>query len=466
MSNIINSTTVKQLFVLLMTFTAIWIFSKHYGISNTNEASITCPNCNIILIVIDAARQDHFGVYNYTRNTTPNIDRLATQSFVFENAISQATWTKPSIASLFTSTYPTRHGMDEYSSNNDKGVCGMLPVSLSTLAEQLRKSGYSTHGLINNPMVDSRFGFDKGFDTYQSYQDSILTKNAMNIINDGSNKPFFIYLHYTGPHAPYTPVANFSRMFVGDDSEFIDTQGKQQDYYLKANLSKRQLNYVISQYDGKLAYIDNQIGGIINELDRAGLSKKTILIITSDHGEEFFDHNGEFGHGYEPYDVLINVPLILWVPPAGVHHQIKNQVRLIDLMPTLIDLTTGSIPGGLDGVSIMPILTGNNLSLIGYSELTIKLGNMAYKTLALRTEGWKYMYTPSTGDEKLYYIESDPREINDLSGAIQLKLNFKEDILEYEKSNSYKASVIRNESCNWDYSNKSRSRLYSLEYVI
>lgn len=427
-----------------------------------------CKDCNVIIVVIDAARQDHLGFYGYHRDTTPNIDRLAEKSFVFKNAISQATWTKPSIASLFTSLYPTRHGTYYFTATKEQGIINnVLPSSFITLAEALKHHNYKTYGLVNNQFIGPELNFDQGFDYYRLIEsDEDLTRTAIDIIDQKEqNDRIFMYIHYIGPHAEYSPTPKFREMFVETEHEIVDTRGKHQAEYLGMNLSAQQLGYIIAQYDGEIAFIDDQIGRIINKLDDRKLMNRTILIITADHGEEFFDHEEMFGHGWHPYDTMIKVPLMIWIPTAKKPQRIESQVMLIDMMPTILDLTGGIIPEGLDGTSIKPLLQGDSMNLTAYSEqIEIFNSEEELKTLSLRTDEWKYIFFVNNKTGKLFNHKSDPYEKNEVIGNENLKQKFRKELLDYyERNNMLWNDVKDNEFV--EMSNETVSRLRELGYV-
>jgi len=305
---------ITGLILLIIILGAIY----HLQTKDNIEQDHICKDCNVILIVIDALRQDHVGTYGYYRNTTPNIDKLAEKSIVFQNAISQDTWTKPSIATLFTSTYPTRH-QTLFQITEVEGHVGMnqLPESLTTIAEIMSDNGYKTYGYVNNANIHPDLNFNQGFDEYErSLYDTQITKRIRTIIEKKDvDEKFFMYIHYLGPHGPYTPPGKYKSLFVEEDHEYINTSRKHRDIYDSLELSKRQIEYIIAQYDGEIRLTDQRVGNILSSLEEKGLMDKTIVIITSDHGESFNDPNiGRFGHGHIPYEGQILVPLIIHLP--------------------------------------------------------------------------------------------------------------------------------------------------------
>jgi choline-sulfatase len=458
-----------KIIVLLLLLLGVFLLPSYAGRNELVRHDVGCGGCNVIVIVIDAARWDHFGVYGYSKNTTPNIDKLAEKSFVFENAISQATWTKPSVASIFTSFYPSRHNVDLYSYNIKDGVISnILPNSFTTLAEVLKHEGYATYGLVWNGWVGPELNFNQGFDEYSVLgPDEYMTNKLVDLLNNTKyDKPFFVYLHYMGSHAPYVPPERFRQMFVERGYEFVNTSEKHQADYLLMNLSRGQLDYIKSQYDGKIASSDSQVGEVVNSLAVRGLLNRTIVIVTADHGEEFFDHEGCFGHGWSPYDTLVRVPLIVWIPGVGNgSFHVSSQVRLIDLMPTIVNLTGGIVPEGLDGLSVVPLMEGGAMNLTAYSEMSERLiDGEVFKTLAVREGRWKFMYGVNGAKEHLFDLQSDPYEKSDVAGYDDLKQKFRKEVLDYYNRNTLLWESISDKNVT-SLGNETLDQLRSLGYL-
>jgi arylsulfatase A-like enzyme len=391
---------------------------------------IECVGCNVVLIVLDASRRDHLGVYGYPKNTTPNIDRLAADSYVFDEAISQATRTKPSVTSLFTSQYPSRHGVIL---SNDAGlnVTGYsLPPGILTIAETFKDRSYRTVGLIDNPTIRGEINFGKGFDSYSlAGSDRELTDGMLHFIDEKSAQGrFFAYLHFIGSHVPYAPPRPYSSMFVEDWHSPFNITSIHKRGYLRLDINPSQLAYVVSQYDGELAYSDSLVGEIIVRMRERGLLNRTMVVVTADHGEELLDQPGLFAHGWDPYEALIRVPLIIFDPSMKSPSRVAGQVRTVDIMPTLIDLTGGSVPAGLDGVSLRPALSGEDMRLTAFSERTTN--GIAPDSLAMRSDGTKLICTlNNTGSFtscRLFNLKEDPFEqkpmAEDVNGSLSARL--------------------------------------------
>ncbi len=398
-----------------------------------------CRDCNVVLIVVDAARLDHFGLYGYPKNTTPNIDRLAGKSVVFENAISQATWTKPSVASLFTSLYPTRHTANGAAPIGGAVPAGTaLPKSHITLAETFKSRGYSTFAVVTNNHISAKAGFGQGFDSYLGCTgDACVTDKAVKVIEGFKGGRFFMYLHYLAPHMPYSPRQELRGKFVEPKDEPVNTSISDFRVYLAMNLTGPQLAYVISQYDAEIFFDDMLIGRLISRLESAGLGGNTIVVITADHGEDFLDLPGAFGHIGAPYDTQVRVPLIMSIPNA-TPGRVVQQVRLIDVMPTLIDLTGGTSPGGIDGVSLVPAVQGKQLGLEAYSE---KRYTRRWNWLiGYRGKGIKCIVdvnlNGSLGRTRAYNLTVDPHEHADLADNWKIRGYCQDKVGGYLRANS------------------------------
>jgi len=395
---------------------------------STNSALVTKDKPNVILILIDTLRADHLSSYGYERETSPHIDRMAKEGVLFQNAVAPAPWTKPSTASLLTSRYPSVLGTIYGQS--------MLPDSATTLAEVLKSAGYTTAGFVANPQVKAIFNFNQGFDFYDDsiVEDKIyynilrsrdlekriirslfkirlswthnnnaemLNRKFIPWLKENKDTNFFLYLHYIDPHEPYSPPSPFNTK------------------YTSSGMSKNERN--IALYDGEIAYIDKHIGELLHLLEELNIADNTLVILTSDHGEEFYEHGGT-GHGQSLYEELIRVPLIIKYPsvlPAG--NMVKNRVGIIDVMPTILEILDISSDNHMEGVSLLPLIKKENLvDRNDYFFGETYLSRFTGKSVSYRN--WKYIYTESSelrnlselGPEELYNLDDDPDELNNL----------------------------------------------------
>jgi len=342
---------------------------------------------NIVLILIDALRADHLSCYGYPRVTSPNIDSIASEGVIFTNAFSNSCWTKPATATIFSSIYLSSHNVYKLSSG--------LSDKMIILPEVLKKKGFSTAIISSNFFVAPSYGFDQGVDFFYAIQPSVIQHLSLGIImNDLSKKigiinpiyllihmeyfllkgtlsypsanrlnkvlfdwidsvngkSFFAYLHYNDVHDPYFPPAPYDEMFLTSLQSEIHSSLKPSLKNTQPALAISRMpdsfsldekqNYLISQYDGGIRYTDSCIGELIDELRKRKILDQTLIIITSDHGEEFFEHGG-WGHSkIKLYDTNIHIPLIMRypkkIPPGTV---ITELVQQVDLMPTILDMS-------------------------------------------------------------------------------------------------------------------------------
>ena len=454
----------KILIMLVILASIILISITTTYVKEPKEEAPLCEDCNIILIVVDALRQDHVGTYGYYRNTTPNIDRLAEKSYVFQNAISHASLTKPSIATLFTSTYPLRH-QTYYHLIDKKWQEGatILPNSFTTIAEKLSQNGYKTYGMVNNVFLDPKFNLNQGFDEYKHIRSDIQNTQQIKeiLLNSNTDEKFFIYLHYLGSHAPYNPPKEYSTFFNEDHHKYIDTRGKHQQHYQSLNITSRQLGYIISQYDREILSTDNRIGELLTTLKDRGIMDKTIVIITADHGESFNDGHGNFGHGHRPYETQIRIPLIIYIP--GYENQtrdIETQIGLIDIAPTIFNLTAIDIPPEMDGTNMVPLLNDGHMNRTLFIDRIVKKSTI----IGLRQDNWKYIYTIDDGQEELYDLSVDPYELNEIKGLEEIKEDFHKRVMDHYMINLHAGNKVADRS-KIKLSNKIIKRLQDLGYV-
>jgi arylsulfatase A-like enzyme len=318
---------------------------------------------NLILISIDSLRADHLHSYGYRRKTSPSIDAFAKEGVLFENAIAQSPWTLPSHASLLTSLYARTHGADEASH--------AIGSETSTLASALQGAGYRTHAVVSGTFMWSRFGFNIGFDTYDDslIQDTFKKNHEatttprvhariQRILDDASG-PFFLFAHYWDVHYDYIPPPPFARRFGHKyDGEMTSNQFIKNPAIHK-DMNPRDLRHLVALYDGEIAWVDSYIGKLIADLKRRNLYDRTVIVLTADHGDEFFEH-GEKGHQHSLYQELLHVPLIVRVPKAEGGRRVTDRVELIDVMPTLLNLLGVAAPAGIQGRSFEPLLTGES----------------------------------------------------------------------------------------------------------
>ena len=351
---------------------------------------------NIILFTIDTLRADHLECYGYDKVKTPQINRLANEGILFEHNIVQAPLTLPSHSSILTGTYPLHHGI------RDNGGF-YLDESQLTLAESLKDKGYSTGAFVAAFVLDSRWGLDQGFDYY--YDNFDLTKyktisldsvqrrgdevlaEAYKWLESQSQQKFFAWIHLYDPHTPYDPPEPYK------------TEYKGRPYGL---------------YDGEIAYVDQLIGEFRGFMEEKNLWDKTLIIFTADHGESLGEHK-ESAHGFFIYDSDIRVPLILRFPEGKYGgHLVSNQVKSIDIMPTVLHLLDEKMPESVQGTSLLPVILDSEAQaeLSAYSETYWPRYHYGWSELkSLRKGRYKFIDAPHP---ELYDTLEDPGEVNNL----------------------------------------------------
>ncbi len=320
---------------------------------------------NILLISIDSLRHDHLGTYGYPRDTSPALDAFAGEGIVFEDHIAQASWTLPSHASMMLGQYPSAHGVDH---NYER-----IAPEATTLALLLQRRGYRTHGIVSAPLLERPYGFDRGFDVYDdSLSSGARTKSwrtvttgkalrrSLAAIDDAGGGRWFQFLHLWDVHYDYRPPPPFDTVFDPRYDGSLDPYHWVYNDMVRRFISERDKRYVISLYDGEIAWVDTHLGYYIQRLRERGVLDDTVVVITADHGEEFFEHGGTC-HNHSNFEELVHVPLIVHLPGIDGPVRIPCRTAMIDLMPTLLELAGASPPERpeLQGRSLLPLIRGD-----------------------------------------------------------------------------------------------------------
>jgi arylsulfatase A-like enzyme len=323
---------------------------------------------NILIVVIDALRADRLGVDGYPLPTTPNIDALAAEGVYFSAALAHSTWTKPSIATLITSLYPSQHGIQRVSVDDAALRTETLDDSLVTLAERLQAAGYATGAVINQVHLLARFGFGQGYDHY----DDKRGRNAFKLngqlrewLTGLERGPFFAYVHYLDLHWPFTLRLPQNADAFGPTAMKSEppSSGQEAPEWGSHLDDPDDLRALQARYDHEVAYTDAALGELVEDLRELGLYEDTLIFVTADHGEAFLEH-GLLGHGFAPYEELLRVPLVARLPSrvSALTGRIERPVGLIDLMPTLLDIAGLEPQPGAQGESIAPLLRGEPMA--------------------------------------------------------------------------------------------------------
>ncbi len=377
---------------------------------------------NVLLVVIDTLRADRLGCQGGARDLTPNLDRLAAEGVRFANAWSQAPWTLPSTASLLTSLYPEQHG----AGGSLPRFRGLDPT-VRTLAEDLRDAGYRTGSIVNVAFLDEPFGLTRGFEDVDAkhFESNRVVRRATETtdaalawLEKGDGRPFFLLAHYFDPHAVYDPPQPYRRRFAaeGDREEdgFVFGTRVEMIAIRRGELvpDPATLERAERLYDGEVAYTDHEVGRLLAGLEALGLAEDTLVVVTSDHGEEFGDHGG-FEHGHTMYTELLHVPLLLRLPGVLPRRVVDAAVRLVDVAPTVLELC---------GLPPNPEHAGESLTrLLGGTEPadrdSLAHGNFWGPPLRSWRSGPLHLIVPPSERRppELYDWRADPREQEDLA---------------------------------------------------
>jgi arylsulfatase A-like enzyme len=322
---------------------------------------------NVLLIVVDALRADSLGCYNNMINQTPNMDIFAKNAVLFKNAIAQSSCTINSVPSIFCSVYPSEHGYYNYNS--------VIPYRLNTLAEFLKNAGYKTFAISTNPHVTSRNRLDQGFDIF--IEDLVWKDSDCNEVNDkfikwlnNNRKRFFGMLWFVDPHSPYDPPPEYMNKYIltkkGKELVHDKTKMKYKD---SGNILTEEEKIVsMKLYNAEVNFFDTEFAKLLNYLKQNGLIKNTIIIVTSDHGESFWEKKNLMGekindHGNSLYVEQITIPLIISIPNQKKGKVVYSIVSHIDIVPTILEYTNNKIADSLflRGISLKRLINGKKL---------------------------------------------------------------------------------------------------------
>ncbi|MEO8605371.1 MAG: sulfatase [bacterium] len=314
---------------------------------------------NVFVVVIDTLRADRVGWYG--GGVTDFLDTMAQHGSVFWNAYSPSSWTSPVVASLFTSRFPSQHGVAAYSS--------VLGAAERTLAEELQAAGYATLGLTANILVNANQGYGQGFDRYQTYLGPIkeraptLARDALEWIDrtraEPRSKPLFVYLQLMEAHEPWQPspaaIARLAARRGFDDARVAKLTALARDQPPLILMSAEEIDLARDLYDAEIGSADAELRDFFAALAQRGLLENSLVIVTADHGEEFHEH-GRLGHGHTLYNEVIHVPLLIALPGQRARVDVRDVVSLIDLAPTVLATAGVAAPDTFEGRSQLPML--------------------------------------------------------------------------------------------------------------
>ena len=380
---------------------------------------------NVLLVILDAGRAPSFGVYGYSRETSPNIDRIAREGVVFERVYTPAVYTLGAMSSVWTSQYPDRH-------HSEVSFSAKLPKDRLTLAELLSAQGVQTGGFVANAVAGRLFGFDRGFVDFDEVfsrlgsSGSVFRQAVPPWLQRNRDRRFFAYVHFREPHFPYDPEPPFDTKF-GPDGPIAKADRRNEGFFKDVSQGRRpfsaaERDHLVRLYDGNVAFADQEVGALREAMEKEGLWEKTVVIVAADHGEELLEH-GWIGHNVHLFEESVHVPLVVRFPkgtgPAGV--RVSGLADLLDLGPTIADvlgvLGKGGSREAFQGRSLLPMIAGAPGKPVVLSR-TI----WDRPRYAMRDERYKYVYYTQTGEEFLYDLVSDPGETKSVVAAQPLRL--------------------------------------------
>ena len=387
-------------------------------------------NPSVLLVSIDTLRADRLGCYGYERDTSPNLDALADRGVVFENAFSTAPWTLPGHMSIFTSLYPSFHKLESTSRR--------LSPNVPTLTESVKALGYRTSGFVMTVLLAKHWGFGRGFDFYYRHQEVVRAEKQTSTAIDWLDwhlfqqrrkkepEEFFLFVHYFDPHETYSPPEPFLSMYTGDYTGTISPDDQVTKTFAERDFpTAEDHQYVLDLYDGEIRYTDRELGRLLDRLEALALLDEMIVIVTSDHGEEFKEH-GSMGHQSTVHREQLQVPLIIVGPGLPTGARVDSQVSLVDVYPTLSGLLGADVPKHAQGTDLRTLLAEpgkqkrvSQRTKERYAELG-PLGETWEPNLhkkSVRTDQYCLIEDFDSGSRSLYDHRKDPLETVDLYAA-------------------------------------------------
>ena len=369
------------------------------------------PPPNLVLVTVDTLRADHLGCYGYAQPTSPALDRFAATGVRYADAVAQAPWTLPSMASLMTSLYPSEHGAVHAESK--------LPESVTTLAEALRRVGYRTIGVASHAFLTERHGMSQGFEVFDETHvaghteitSPALTGTALELLAKHGREPYFLWVHYFDPHFTYLPhdeieIAGPSRLPERLTHEFLEVN--------KDKFTPDDVRDVRDVYDEEIAFTDRAIGALFEGL--AATERPPIVVFTADHGEYFLER-GRFGHGKQTFRELIQVPLIVGGAISAEHRGrvVQSPVELVSVPRTLAQLA-GVEATTFQGEDLLAVPDRPEVDRRVFAEGSYAWG-IDQRERAVLTAHWKLVELLDDDARLLFDRRADPGELTNLADS-------------------------------------------------
>jgi len=419
---------------------------------------------NVLILVVDTLRSDYTAIGNETTPNTPNLkNKLMPDSLYFDQAFSNSPWTLPSVASLLSSQYPSRL--------NIKNLTSRLDENILTLTEVLRNHGYFTCGIVSHLLLQKKYGLNQGFDIYNennisseySNHNSIsspgITEDAIQLIRKHGKKKFFMLLHYFDPHYTYInhePSTSYSGEFTSRDIKYLRDLIRQKKY------NKEDINYLKDSYKSEIVFTDFFIGKVIDELKSKNIYDNTLIVFTSDHGEEFVE-KGWLGHSTTVYNEQIKIPLLIKMPETKRSFNTPSPdqyISNINIAPIVLNVLGIPSPPQFQGEDIFLKTTDGNFI---FSEVTQKeYGDFIDKACVINN-GWKLIYSFVTKKYEMYNLAEDGKESKNTIGSNEdIERMLKMKLAKWSNVNRTKQKSIKKRETLTDQEKK---KLKSLGYI-
>jgi arylsulfatase A-like enzyme len=375
----------------------------------------------MIFVSVDTLRADHLGLYGYSRDTSPNLDRISREAVTFDRAQAPRGLTWPSLVSMLTSLYPK--------SSNVRRNGDLLSEEVRTLADILKGRGYTTAAFLGNACGVIMRNLDTDF----CGSDEEAHRNAIRWLEERDDSPFFFWVHYNAPHEEYSPPP------AHDVFTRPDYRGKatgERTYLDGVTLSgkrpeQKDLDRVVALYDGEVRYADSMLGEVWETLSREGLLESSIVVFTSDHGEELLQHNNYFYHSCSIYESVLHIPLVIRFPDQSLSGvRISQLVENIDITPTLLELLGVDLPNSFEGQTLLPLLNREPGAKERFTRSLAEYHRPGTGWIgSIRTDRWHYTYNPEkittacrpegdyfqVAEEELYDHSKDAMEVHNVA---------------------------------------------------
>ncbi len=390
---------------------------------------------SIIFVLVDTLRPDYLGAYGFAGDVSPGLDAFAREAVLFERAFAQAPWTKPSIASLFTSLHPETHRVLTHRGRYGDAA-GVAPTTdaladeATTLAESLHAAGYATAAFVANPWLLAEHGFGQGFEVYRGPDAMPIPAHRLLrlarewLATRDAKHPFFLYLHFMDVHGPYrAPKADYEAVrqspTLGPSRPMSEAErARLRTYLLRAPWAQSDQAVDVREWRARYAagvrVLDRQLGRFLEELEKSGALDRSIVVVTSDHGEELADRGGwDHGHGLD--DHQLHVPLLVRLPGGALGgRRVSDVVSLVDVMPTLLAWAGVPVPASAQGRDLTPVMRGD-----ATEERPTFAGGVKWnpELRSVRTAEWKLIEDGRSGTARLFDLARDPEERTDVAAT-------------------------------------------------